>query len=81
MEPGINGVNIWKADRHSDSIRIVFNNMFSGSEFVLSLNADVAGSDTMRGRHSQFSDDMRDPFRGLGTARAVRVECRNTRGV
>jgi hypothetical protein len=76
LEPGINGLNTWQADQDSDSIRIVFNNMFSGSEFVLSLRADEAGGDTMRGRHSQFSDDMRDPVRSLGTARAERVECR-----
>lgn len=76
MEPGINGLNTWQADIGSDSIRIVFNNMFSGSEFVMSLRTRAAGGDTMRGHHAHFSDDMRDPFRRLGAAYAVRVECR-----
>ncbi len=80
MEPGINGLNTWRADRDSDSIRIVFNNMFSGSEFVMLLRSGAARNDTMRGRHSQFSDDMRDPIRSLGTAHAVRVDCRERRG-
>ncbi|MBL0891376.1 MAG: hypothetical protein IBJ19_12280 [Gemmatimonadaceae bacterium] len=80
MEPGINGLNTWRADRDSDSIRIGFNNMFSGSEFVLLLSSGAARSDTMRGHHSQFSDDMRDPYRRLGSAHAARVNCRERRG-
>lgn len=81
MEPGINGLNTWQSDSGSDSVRIVFNNMFSGSEFVMSLRSRAAGGDTMRGHHAQFSDDMRDPFRRLRAAYAVRVECRGHRGV
>ncbi len=81
MEPGINGLNTWQADRDSDSIRIVFNNLFSGSQFVMVLSSLGTPGDTMHGHHAQFSDDMRDPFRRLGAARAVRVECRRHRGV
>lgn len=74
LEPGIKGTNEWMADRQTDTIRMTFNNAFSGSTFVLRLPSSILNPDTLYGRAYEFSDaDPRETDRGAAVA--VRVGC------
>jgi hypothetical protein len=56
IEPGIDGVTAWTADSVSDSIRVVFDNAFSGTEVIVAAPRAPSPVMTLRGRASRWTD-------------------------
>lgn len=75
LEPGIRGAITWRADSLTDTIRIAFNNAFSGSVFVLALSEQGPPAKTLYGRAFEFYDAGPPWEKAMGSASATRVPC------
>lgn len=75
LERGIPGLNSWRADSLTDTIRIAFNNAFSGSVFVLAMPEHDRPSQILYGRAYEFYDAGPPFSKSMGAASAKRVSC------